>query len=1037
MVRAPTGPPVGECIGRGAAPTSGGRARSCPRRWLPGTIWQGDRPPLMPDGCLFPRRCFASLNHCTVACRMSTVDPDALWGMIVTAGLADATRIQTLRREFEGLPFPPGAQPTAAAELAARWLVKRGVVTPWQAKRLLRGESGPFFVGDYRLLDRFECPAPGAFRARHEPTGREVCLVVLATKRCVPEVWADIVQRTKAAHAANDPVLVRPLALEKAEKQRFIVCEGVGGEPLAEQLATRGPLPPAEAAAVTLAVARALAHLHRLGCVHGGVSLDALWREPPPVNAQGHDGPMRLLQFPLVGDPHVVPPRPEVDSPEAVARLGGRASFIAPELARGDRPADTRSDVYALGCVFHALLTGALPCWQGDPGRTLSQAISTGPAPLGPDVPVELATLVGYMTARDPGGRYPTAVEAADAIATSLGQPPVSDQLPMQRAYFAGGGPGETAPAAAEPPDSPAPLVTVSQAPTARRVLAKKRRGRGLALGGVGLLAATLAVVAGVIWMRPARREKPNEGVKPAVGAEEPGPAAGEEAVPADSPPSEPSPPAAATGGAAATGAAAPVVRLVDGTDALWAAPEPTGPPPTLAHLPPGAQLVLLARPAAILATDEGRLFLRATGPDVEAALDAVSRLCGAPADQLDLIQTGWRTDPTGPTIGAVAWGKSPLPVAGDAAVRAAAWGNREGVETAGETIYPGEPFTFWLPRRHAGQALVIAPRALVEELVAAEATVDAAAADGVEASLPRDLETLVSGLDGGRHVTLLGSPVWLVQDGSQALAGPLGRLVDPLSRFFGDGVRAAALGLQFGASSYVELDAVAPTDTPAPRLAALLGERITGLPAAAEEYCNTLDPHPFGRRLVMRLPRMLEVLAENLRSGGEGPTAIVNCHLPPHAAHNLALAIELALAQTPAAGATRAAATPTTPTATGARDKLARRITLTFTRDTLEKSIQMLAEETGLPMEIRGGDLQLEGITKNQSFGLDERDKPADEILRRILANSNPDGKLVYVIRLKDGMETVEITTRAAAAKRGDTLPAGFDPPPTEDTSR
>jgi hypothetical protein len=43
----------------------------------------------------------------------------------------------------------------------------------------------------------------------------------------------------------------------------------------------------------------------------------------------------------------------------------------------------------------------------------------------------------------------------------------------------------------------------------------------------------------------------------------------------------------------------------------------------------------------------------------------------------------------------------------------------------------------------------------------------------------------------------------------------------------------------------------------------------------------------------------------------------------------------------------------------------------------------------------------------------------------------------LVYVIRLKDGMETVEITTRAAAAKRGDTLPAGFDPPPTEDTSR
>ena len=130
------------------------------------------------------------------------------------------------------------------------------------------------------------------------------------------------------------------------------------------------------------------------------------------------------------------------------------------------------------------------------------------------------------------------------------------------------------------------------------------------------------------------------------------------------------------------------------------------------------------------------------------------------------------------------------------------------------------------------------------------------------------------------------------------------------------------------------------------------------------------------------------------------------------------------------------AAATPA-PAVTGAREKLARRITLTFTRDTLEKSIQMLAEETGLPMEILGGDLQLEGITKNQSFGLDERDKPAEEILRRILANSNPDGKLVYVIRTKDGMETLEITTRAAAAKRGDTLPPGFDPPAPGDTTR
>jgi hypothetical protein len=82
------------------------------------------------------------------------------------------------------------------------------------------------------------------------------------------------------------------------------------------------------------------------------------------------------------------------------------------------------------------------------------------------------------------------------------------------------------------------------------------------------------------------------------------------------------------------------------------------------------------------------------------------------------------------------------------------------------------------------------------------------------------------------------------------------------------------------------------------------------------------------------------------------------------------------------------------------------RTMTLTFAKDNLERSIQMVAEETGIPMEILGGDLQLEGITKNQSFGLDERDKTAAEILRVILAKSPPEGKLVYLVQEKDGEE-------------------------------
>ena len=103
--------------------------------------------------------------------------------------------------------------------------------------------------------------------------------------------------------------------------------------------------------------------------------------------------------------------------------------------------------------------------------------------------------------------------------------------------------------------------------------------------------------------------------------------------------------------------------------------------------------------------------------------------------------------------------------------------------------------------------------------------------------------------------------------------------------------------------------------------------------------------------------------------------------------------------------------------------------MTLVFASDNLERTIQKVSEETGVPMEILGGDFQLEGITKNQSFGLDETDKKADEILRVILAKSNPEGKLVYIVKERDGEEWVLITTRAAVEKRGDTLPPAFAP--------
>ena len=972
---------------------------------------------------------------------MATPSPDQFWTLLAESKLAETASLDKLRREFEGLPFPPGASAASATELIARWLVKRNVISDWQRKRLLRGEKGPFFLGDYRLLDRVDTGRGGTvFRARHEPSGRLVGIAALNNKFCQhPEVWSDILKRTKAVTETTDPTLTKTWALEKAGSQRFVLADDVVGVPLADELAKRGPIPIAEAGSIVLAVARAVAELHRLGLVHGAISLDSVRREPPETGSKETEGPIRLLQFPLVSDPHVVPARPEIDTPEAVAKLGTRASFLAPELLKSGRISTTSADVYALGCLFHALLSGTPPCWQGDPQKTLSQvAAGQGPAPLpAAKVPVEVATLVAYLTAPSPADRYPTAAEAADAIAACLGQPPVSGTLPQPREMITpGSGPADSPPA----DDAPATIALVDTTAPAGRSKPKPPRPRWLlpALGGLGFLAAT--IVAAVFLLRPATKPTPPPQAPAPDAAPDrqeqgatPAPAAGDatgalaDAGQADA--------SQATAGPRPKAVSITTLVDSDAVEVPWEGPQPAGQSPRLAYLPPGSQLVLLARPAEALATTEGARFIRSLGPRAAAALERLSRLAACAPEGIAELQAAWQAGGPDEVIGGVmVRGIDPLSVATDADARRRAWGATTTEELDGETLHLGSDQAFWLPADADGRVLVVGPEDLLRQSIDAHRAGAGEGADTIEASLPRDLEELVGMLDASRHLTLFGSPDYLLHDGRPVLAGPLAKLVEPLAWFFGDSIRAAALSLHFGPDCYLELDAVPPAGISPRQLAQHLSANVATMAERTEEYCNALDPHPYGRKLVMRLPRMLGVVADHVHAGADGRGVIVNAWLPEHAPHNLALAAELALEQTPRAGGPPlAAASGPGQAPAGAQAALAKPISLVFVKDTLEKSIQMIADEIGVEIEILGSDLQLEGITKNQSFGLDQKQKPAAEILRAILAKANPDGKLVYVIRKTDAGERIEITTRAAVDKRGDTLAPGQDAPTTE----
>ena len=294
---------------------------------------------------------------------------------------------------------------------------------------------------------------------------------------------------------------------------------------------------------------------------------------------------------------------------------------------------------------------------------------------------------------------------------------------------------------------------------------------------------------------------------------------------------------------------------------------------------------------------------------------------------------------------------------------------------------------------------------------------------------LAPDVERLIEALDGARQLILIGSPSFLRNDGQLFLPEQLAAPAAAIAALLGERTTVAAASLFLGETCYVEVDAVPVTAEPPRRLVDEMASRLGQLPDDVEQRCLDLAAGGYGGRLISRLPGMLRVVAAELRWGVEDGLAVLNAHLPREAAHNLALASELALAQKPGTAAVaKGAAQPQQPQSLEA--KLAQNASLVFTRDTLEKSIEMLSAETDIPMEILGADLQLEGITKNQSFGLDQQDQPVAAILRTLLSKANPDDKLVYVIRGEGAEASLAITTRAAAAKRGEALPAGFEQP-------
>ncbi len=263
----------------------------------------------------------------------------------------------------------------------------------------------------YRFLRELGRGGMGVvYQAEQTVMGRSVAIKVINPSvldhpDALPRFQGEVI----AAANLDHPNIVRAYDAEQVGSMHLLVMEYVEGTSLADLVAKKGPLSVAYACHYIRQAALGLQHAFEKGMVHRDIKPQNLM-----VNARGQ---VKVLDFGLA---RMQSERKAGGGLTQVDAFMGTPEYVSPEQATDARSADTRADIYSLGCTLFFLLAGRPP-FQGGTAVKLIMAHIEKEAPalheVRADVPAELSAVVARMLAKDPAHRFQTPVEVAQALA--------------------------------------------------------------------------------------------------------------------------------------------------------------------------------------------------------------------------------------------------------------------------------------------------------------------------------------------------------------------------------------------------------------------------------------------------------------------------------------------------------------------------------------------------------------------------------------------------------------------------------------------
>ncbi len=276
----------------------------------------------------------------------------------------------------------------------------------------------PYF-GDFVVFDEIGRGGMGVvYRAQQSSLDRAVALKVLHEHLAANHASVQRLRAEAEAVARLDhPNIVPIFEVGEHEGRHYLALQYIEGESLAEQLKSHSQgLMPAHAAKLLTTMARAVHHAHQRGVLH---------RDLKPGN----------IIIDPAGEPHLIDFgiaksfQQDMELTQTGAFLGTPA-YTSPEQAMGHTKSVTlASDIYSLGAMLYALLTGRPPFDGASLAEVVEQVKANAPRPprsLVSTLPADLETICLKCLEKEPAKRYGSALVLAEDLERFLEGKPIA-----------------------------------------------------------------------------------------------------------------------------------------------------------------------------------------------------------------------------------------------------------------------------------------------------------------------------------------------------------------------------------------------------------------------------------------------------------------------------------------------------------------------------------------------------------------------------------------------------------------------------------